>query len=590
MIANIRACLDLLDAEARWRWLGLVGLAVGAAVLEGFGATLVFAAIKAISDPATAAAIPLLGHLPPTAAVLVLCGVLLAFFVLKNLLVMANLWLQARERFAAGARVTRRMLAAYLAAPLPFHLARNSAELIRNMTMVNDVVFRTAMAGAVALLSEGVVVLAILGVLVAIAPGPTLVAALGAGLAVLGLSRLMQPRFQAWGRTEQESYQAVLMAMQQALGAFKEIRVHGAETAFVGAFAAARERLSAAQVAIEAFSHTPRLAVETLFVAVIVAVVAVTALQGQDTLSTIQLLGLYAYAGLRVMPCVHRIVHGVSMLRYGTAAIGQVKGDLAAIEALPSPAAPTGEVPQLGQDIRIENLGYRYDGAAGEALSGLDLVVPKGQRLGVVGPTGAGKSTLIDLLLGLLAPGQGRILVDGVDIARDPRGWQRQIGFVPQSVYLTDDTLRRNIAFGVEDTAIDPSRLAEAAALAQLDEVVAALPEGLETRVGERGVRLSGGQRQRVAIARALYRRPAVLVFDEATSALDGQTEAELTRAIARLGGTRTVIVIAHRLSTVRDCDAVLFLKQGRRAALGRFDALLAAEADFAAFARAGEG
>ena len=206
--------------------------------------------------------------------------------------------------------------------------------------------------------------------------------------------------------------------------------------------------------------------------------------------------------------------------------------------------------------------------------------------------TGAGKSTLIDILLGLLEPSAGRLAVDGVDIAGEAvsAAWRAKIGFVPQAFYLLDADLRRNIAFGLEEREIDDARVAAAVEGAQLKDFVASLPRGLATEVGERGVRLSGGQRQRVAIARALYLAPEVLVFDEATSALDYQTEAELVRAIEALGGARTIVIIAHRLSTVRKCDSIVFLKDGRVADQGRYDELFARNADFRALAQAGEG
>jgi ATP-binding cassette subfamily C protein len=222
-----------------------------------------------------------------------------------------------------------------------------------------------------------------------------------------------------------------------------------------------------------------------------------------------------------------------------------------------------------------EDVSFAYDPDATPALRHVYLRVQPGESLGIVGATGSGKSTLVALLLGLLQPTSGRIVLDGVPLAGHERAWQRLIGYVPQDPYLLDDTLRRNIAFGVSDAAIDDQRVARACSLAQLDELIRQLPQGMDTLLGEDGARLSGGQRQRVAIARALYSDPAVLVFDEATAALDNHTEREVTKAIAALQRTRTLIVIAHRLSTVRDCDRLIFLQDGRVAASGSYDELL---------------
>lgn len=218
-------------------------------------------------------------------------------------------------------------------------------------------------------------------------------------------------------------------------------------------------------------------------------------------------------------------------------------------------------------------------------LSGISLTVPKGTSLGIVGPTGAGKTTLVDIMIGLLPPTTGRVIVDGTDIQSDVRAWQRRLGIVPQTVFLIDDTLRRNVALGLDDSEIDGQRVRDAVQLAQLDSVVAELPNGLETRVAERGIRLSGGQRQRVAIARALYRQPSLLVFDEGTSALDHLTENELVKEVESLRGERTIILVAHRLSTIRRCDQVAFLDKGELVDLGSYEELVARNNTFKALA-----
>jgi len=252
-----------------------------------------------------------------------------------------------------------------------------------------------------------------------------------------------------------------------------------------------------------------------------------------------------------------------------------VAADFAALGA--APVRHHGPEPsvEFAASVGCDHVSFVYADAPRAALQDVNIVIRRGESVGIVGPTGAGKSTLVDVLLGLLTPTSGRVLLDGEDLRGKERAWQRQVGYVPQDPYLLDDTLRRNIAFGVPDSVIDEQRVARASALAQLDEFVRQLPEGIETVIGEDGVRLSGGQRQRVAIARALYQDPAVLVFDEATAALDNQTEREVTRAIAALHGQRTLIVIAHRLSTVEDCDRLIFLQDGLVAAIGRYDELL---------------
>jgi ATP-binding cassette subfamily C protein len=232
--------------------------------------------------------------------------------------------------------------------------------------------------------------------------------------------------------------------------------------------------------------------------------------------------------------------------------------------------------PLLQHTLACEDVSFAYDGGPPLALDRISFTINRGESIGIVGPTGAGKSTLVDVLLGLLPPTSGRVLIDGEPLEGRERAWQRQIGYVSQNIYLLDDTLRRNIAFGIPDGAIDEARLHAAMTQARLDEVVAGLPSRLETVVGENGVLLSGGQRQRVAIARALYHDPAVLFFDEATAALDAQTEREVADAIANVHGTRTVIAIAHRISTVRHCDRLIYLRDARIAGIGTYQQLLA--------------
>ena len=242
----------------------------------------------------------------------------------------------------------------------------------------------------------------------------------------------------------------------------------------------------------------------------------------------------------------------------------------------------------LSERIDLKNISFAYSEDSEPALKEINFSIHKGQSVGIVGPSGGGKSTLIDIVLGLLEPDSGRVSVDDKNIMTDISAWRGVIGFVPQQIYLLDDSIRRNIAFGLQDSEIEETKIAQAVRLAYLDDVIEALPEGLDTIIGEQGTRMSGGQRQRIAIARALYRGPEILVFDEATSALDTVSEAEITRAVESLSGDRTVLIIAHRLSTIKNCDVIAFVKGGRIVDQGSFDDLCARDADFADMSRVG--
>jgi ATP-binding cassette subfamily C protein len=318
-----------------------------------------------------------------------------------------------------------------------------------------------------------------------------------------------------------------------------------------------------------------RLGVETVLIVSMLAVVLVVTLRGGSGAETVSLLALFAYAGFRAVPSANRIMLNAGYLREGQPFARAVRADFATLRA--QPERPHGAEPTVDftDALVCDRVTFVYEEAGRPALEDVTVRIGRGESVGIVGPTGSGKSTLVDILLGLLRPTHGRVLLDGNDLAGFDRAWQRLVGYVPQDPYLLADTLRRNIAFGVPDSIVDDHRLARACHLAQLDEFVRELPNGLDTSVGEHGVRLSGGQRQRVAIARALYQDPAVLVFDEATAALDNQTEREVTRALAALHGNRTMIVIAHRLTTVQACDRLIFLRHGRVAAVGTYDELL---------------
>jgi ATP-binding cassette, subfamily B, bacterial PglK len=241
----------------------------------------------------------------------------------------------------------------------------------------------------------------------------------------------------------------------------------------------------------------------------------------------------------------------------------QIRGTTRSVEPLP-----------FHQELRLERVTFRYEQADRDALQGIDLVIHPGEQIGICGPTGGGKTTLTDIITGLLDPTSGRVTVDDRDLVDVEREWQANLGIVAQMVFLTDDALRRNVALGVPDDKVDDAALREAVKLAQLEPFVADLPEGLDTIVGERGVRVSGGQRQRIAIARALYRKPEILIFDEGTSALDNATEAQMMSAIEQLRGEHTIILVAHRLSTVRNADRIVFLEDGRATGIGSFDEL----------------
>ena len=591
MLNDVRACLGLLSPQARWRWAALIPLALTSAAAEAVGAGAAFALITILGDPARAATLPVASwiypHLPwhdGPSVILAFTLMVMAFYVARNALLAVVTWVQEQALSISVQQLSHRLLAVYLAAPYAFHFRHNSAGLIHRVTGAVHSVFRGLLGSLVSVTCEALVVAGIVVILALTAPGVTLVAVIVVGgllLLPLTLSRRATAR---WGQAVARLDRETLQTLQQSLGGVKEVKLSGRESFFLAQFdervaGAARLRTRYAAVA-----STLRMGVETVFVCGLLAVSLLLTLRSGA--AALPLLGLYAYAGFRVIPSANRIMMYVSELRYSRSWIHDLRDDLA---ALPAPALPTGpgaaEPIRFTRTVALEGVSYTYADDADPVLVDVHLTIARGESIGIVGPSGAGKSTLVDLLLGLLAPTAGRITVDGRDIAGALRSWQRHIGYVAQEPFVLDDTIRRNVAFGVADAAIDDRRVAAALRLAQLADFVAGLPERLDTLLGERGTRLSGGQRQRVAIARALYEEPEVLVFDEATSALDTPTERELIAALEALRGVKTLVVIAHRLTTVRRCDRLAVLRDGRLVAVGPYDELLRRDAGFRAMA-----
>lgn len=588
MISALRKGLGMLPRDRR-RMLVVIG-AVGLlnSALEVVGVALVAPFMALVSDPNALATYSLLdnvyqflGFQTPTAFLTASGVALVTVIVVKNGLFYLGLDVQNRFAFREAARMSRRILSGYLGLNWERLARSNSNDLITTANYSVDAFYVSVVLGFLGAVTEFLVLAGVVALLFVTAPLVTLAVLAGMGTLIGALYLFMHRWFEHFGRLNNQFYEDRLRALRHTFDAAKEIKLLHREVYFVDEYGRLREGNAEILRRNGNYVHLPRLAVETIVVAAIVGVVVVILVRGGETASIMPLLAMFAVAAIRVMPSANRLISALNSVKQGVDSIDRVHRALEQAKTY-SPPTPTNLVAALPfeHEVTLDNVDFRY-GDGPKVLDRVSLTIGHGESIGLVGPTGSGKSTLADVLMGLLQPVAGRVLVDGCDITPDPRPWQAQIGYVPQHICLIDDTVSRNVAFGLRDSEIDPDRVWHALQVARVADVVRALPYGLETRLGEDGMSLSGGQRQRLGLARALYRDPAVLVMDEATSALDGATEREVTQAIESLHGRKTLIIIAHRLATVRRCDRLVVLSEGRITGLGTFDQLLAESSEF---------
>jgi ABC-type multidrug transport system fused ATPase/permease subunit len=586
MLDTFHKCLVLLGSGQRTRWAVVIVLALFTSGLEVVGALIVFGLLTRITSGDSVLDVPLLGdlrmHMPGVDENVLVAGVALAIgllFVLRAAAILAQGYAENRLAENAGVRLASRLLEGYLEMPYSFHLQRNSAELIRNTYDTTQLFVRDALLPGVRLIGHALLSAGLIAVLLYSSPWPTVLA-----LAVLGpvtwvLLRVIHPRVKQLGQIAQSRARTSLQTLEESLGGWRDIKVLGRERFFVEQFEADRRAFARARYLRAAAKELPRVAVETVLVLIILSYLAASEIAGDGALEALPALGLAGYVAIRLQPSINAIMVALNSLKFVGPGIDLLYEDVRLFPTRPAAVVEVTPLP-LRRELRLESVSVRYPGAHREALSDASLTIHAGEFIGIVGPTGGGKTTLIDVILGLLEPTSGAVTVDGVDLRGRTAAWQASLGVVHQMLFLADTTLRRNIALGLREEQIDESLVEEAVDLAQLRGFVSSLPDGLDTIVGERGTRVSGGQRQRLAIARALYRRPTVIVFDEGTSALDDSTEADLMAALEPLRGERTIIVVAHRSTTVATCDRAVLVDDGCLVDIAPFEQLTARHRD----------
>ena len=475
-----------------------------------------------------------------------------------------------------------RLMNAYLDAPYTFHLGKNSAHIINNI-LSETFKFTYRVLNPLLESVSNLFILLFIVALLSITSWVTVISILIIFLPLLLLFNRFKLSITKWGKESSEANQQIVRAINHGLGGIKETTIIGCSSYFKQQLVEEAERFSQAQKLFYAFNVTPRIIIETILVVFLIGFTSISLLFRADISDLTALLSVFAIASMRLIPAATQIANGLSSLRNSSFTVDKLYSDLKELAKTENETSTNKRFHEdksfekkslisLCHSIELKNITYAYPQSPNPSLSNLSLKIAKGSSIAFIGKSGAGKTTLVDVILGLLAPKSGDIQVDGHSIYKNLRAWQNLIGYIPQSIFLTEDTIENNIAFGVPQHLVDTEKLWKAIKAAQLLDFVNDLPQGIHTVVGERGARLSGGQRQRIGIARALYHEREILVLDEATAALDNETEVLITESIKALSQTKTIIIIAHRLTTVKHCDRIHMLEKGRIVKSGSYD------------------
>jgi ABC-type multidrug transport system fused ATPase/permease subunit len=584
----VRSTMRLLDKGTQRRVYLSVACSFGLAILDVAAIGLVLPFVQAVMDR-SAVRTGVFKQLAQWTGIhdggrllLALGMVIVVLFVARAFLAALFSWWQSGFLYQSEGVLAAQLFRGYLHQPYVSQINRNSAELIRNIASSTVTLYASVLQSLLNLVTESALVLLVVVLVVIVQPAVAGMTVVFFSLVGVGYYFAISRRAVAIGEAAQVSSRVTYQQLQQGFAVQKELRVLGREDDVAEEFARTRMEWTVVRRQQAFLQQLPRHYLETMLVLSVLLLSALLAHEDSQR-SSLAVVGLFAAAAFRVMPSVNKILVAAHSMNMGADAVRTIEADVAArsawlsIEDRSSTARTS-----IDRVLEVSAVTFRYPGATRPALDEVSIRLPRGQTIGVVGSSGAGKSTLIDLVLGLLEPEDGQVLVDGVDVRGDIRAWRRAIGYVPQQINLIDDTVRRNVALGQPDEEIDDAMVAEALQLAQLGR----LADDLESSVGERGVRLSGGERQRVGIARALYRQPDLLVLDEATSSLDNRTERDFVEVLEGLRTQHSMLVVAHRLTTVRSCDRLYLLHDGKNAGSGTFAELAATNARFAEIAR----
>ncbi len=579
MLKSFRKINQLLNKSQKLKMVLLVVLMLIGGALEALGITLIIPILQAVVDPQSIERNSYhmgdlyqflhMQSITQFAATMMIS--LVVVFALKNIYLYFEQVVLLRFIYVNQFETSNRMMINFMKRPYEFYLNANTAVIQRNITSdINNVY---ALILNLLQLTSEMIVFAIL-VLVLLAVDPTMTMAIAVLLVVVLflIEKLIKPVMLKAGKNNQDFYAGLFKWISESVDAVKEIKIANRENYFIQEYSKCGNGYVNAVQKYTLYSSTPRLLIEWIFIAGLVLYMLYEVLSGNDVTALVPQLGVFALAAARLLPSANRMNTYLTNISYFQPFLNNVSENLQDeihdknISYKVSDYDPNEHVDKLPvtKEISLSGITYQYPNSDVEIFKDANVSFPVGKSIGIVGSSGGGKTTLIDLMLGLLQPKSGEILADGVNVRTNYSGWLKNIGYIPQSIYMLDTTIRKNVAFGVPDEDIDDEKVWHALKEAQLDEHVRNLPDGLDTEIGQHGIRFSGGQRQRIGIARALFEDPEVLVLDEATSALDNETEAAIMDSINRLHGRKTLIIIAHRLETIEKCDMVYRVQGGQ--------------------------
>jgi len=574
MLQILKKLNVLLDKKQKKTMAGLVVLMIVGAALQTVGVAMIMPVVSLVMDKEALHKegllndmFLLLGGGSEIRFTIIVMVALIGVFVVKNLFLYYQQKVTLAFVYTNQFRTSERMMKNYLRRGYEFFLNADTAVVQRSITSDVNNMYALILA-LLQLASDGIVFVFLVTFCFMQDPMMTILIA-GVLLVLLVLIKnVLKPILKKAGEDNQNYYSGLFKWISQTVQGIKEVKITCKEQYFVSEYVKCGKGYVDAVQKYSLYNNVPKLLIETVCVACMMGYMIFMTMSGVDADNMITTLTAFAAAALVLLPCVNRVNNQINNISYFEPFFMGVSDNLQdeiSGEKTDMTFATDNDEKLLAQDrIEMRNIVYAYPNTDKKIFDGANLTIPIGASVGIVGTSGAGKSTVVDILLGLLEMQEGTILADGIDVQTNYRAWLKNIGYIPQMIFMLDDTIRKNVAFGVPEDKIDEERLWGALREAQLDEFVKTLPDGLETSIGERGIRLSGGQRQRIGIARALYNNPEVLILDEATSALDNDTEAAIMESINRLQGKKTLIIIAHRLQTIEKCDIVYRVENGK--------------------------